>query len=118
MVDQSQHWLLGIFGIFAWPSHRNLLDHEPPEDATTVGIYKLPFDEALVTIGPPHPKISNDHKYLSQKIGVEIAPTPICGKNEYMLFNDHLKLLTTNNEKITDSSLRNIAIDFQKKQWS
>ena len=51
IIDKTQHWIMHLFGIYAWPTHTNLLDFQPPQGSTLVGLRPLPFNQ---NHGQPH----------------------------------------------------------------
>ena len=93
VVDMTQKWLMKIFGIFAWPAHKNLLDF----DATnfiSVGIGPLPLNEEHVKGGKPEITLSNDYKYMCNNMDVQLAPLPISTIAERKMFNDFVNTIS------------------------
>lgn len=116
IVDKTQHWIMHVFGIFAWPTHRNLLDFQPPMDSTLVGCRPLPFDPNHVTTAPqPAANLSHDHAYLSKKLGVSIAPLPLSSKEEFQLYNSLVRGIVARNRNPNNNDWDNIARDFKQK---
>ena len=85
LVDECQLWILKIFGVFAWPAHKNLIDTEET-DFISVGIGPLPHDKDCIIEGIPKKGLSDDYRYMCQKMGLNMAPLPISTHNEYKLF--------------------------------
>ena len=89
-VDECQVWMFKIFGVFAWPTHKNLIDFDGKK-FISVGIGPLPHDTELVTMGNPKEGLSEDYNYMCPNMGVVLAPLPVSTSHEQKLFNQEMK---------------------------
>ena len=90
LVNQTQHWLIKNFAVFAWPGHKNLLDFLG-SDFVSVGIGPLPVDPEIINKGPPMPGLSSDYTYLCKKMGLVLAPLPPSTIKEFKIFTHHMR---------------------------
>ena len=116
IVDKTQHWMIHLFATFAWPTHKNLLDFNPPKTAALVGVRPLPFDENHVRFAEsPDGGLSRDYAYLSRKLGVAMAPLPLSTKEEFLLYNSELRKIVVNSGKPTPNDWDQIARTFLRE---
>ena len=68
LVDELQNNILTIFGVFAWPAHKNLLNFNAGklENFISVGVGPIPHEGKIIKTGQPKEGISQDYTYISQ----------------------------------------------------
>ena len=111
VVDITQKWFMKLFGIFAWPAHKNLLDFDGI-NFISVGIGPLPHDEELVTKGESKEHLSSDYKFMCQNMGVNLAPLPISTVEEHKRFNKFMNNISSKNFVPTFNDYKRLGIDF------
>ena len=115
LVDEAQHWIIRIFGVMAWPGHRNLLDFEGSNDFVPVGVGKLPLDPELVHFGPPMNGMSDDYFFMCKRMQVVLAPLPPSTAAEYKLFHIEIGRVAAQNKVPTKADFHRIARNFLEK---
>ena len=111
VVDITQKWFMKLFGIFAWPAHKNLLDFDGI-NFISVGIGPLPHDEELVTKGESKEHLSSDYKFMCQNMGVNLAPLPISTVEEHKRFKKFMNNISSKNVVPTFNDYKRLGIDF------
>ena len=115
LVDEAQHWIIRIFGVMAWPGHRNLLDFEGSNDFVPVGVGKLPLDPELVHFGPAKKGLSQDYAFMCDRMQVVLAPLPPSTAAEYKLFHVEIRRVAAKNKSPTKTDFHRIAKLFLDK---
>ena len=90
-IDRIQIRCQEIFGVDIYPRHKNISLIKPVDDFVAVGIGPLWFSDDYVEKGQPDPHLTEDAKFLAQKMHVRCAPQPPAYPSEFKIINDYLK---------------------------
>lgn len=113
MVDLTQHWIMKIFGILAWPNHRNLLDFDPPKDCALVGIVPLHHDdEDIQTCDEISPDLSKDYTFYCKSMNA-YGPLPCSTYEEFKIFSQEMYKIAAFNKTPSLNDWKRIARLYQ-----
>jgi len=89
-VDRIQDRVQNIWNLLIYPNHTNILAFKPTE-FVAVGIGPLSYDLKYIDTGEPMAHFKGDFKFLAKRMKLKCPPLPLSTRQEYSIYNDHLK---------------------------